>query len=131
MAFSARKIRVAARIVAGISLFVGLANVLRAFGTFGDAYNPIEQYGQFGFSVLVITGLLRLFAAVGLWAYATWGAALLLIASLIELILIFLAITIVVISPLGFGLSVLLFFSGVGLLVWRYINTRHHPAASG
>ena len=131
MAFSARKIRVAARIVAGISLFVGLANVLRAFGTFGDAFNPIEQYGQFGFSVLVMTGLLRLFAAVGLWAYATWGAALLLIASLIELVLIFLAITTLVISPLGFGLSVLLFFSGVGLLVWRYINARHHPAASG
>jgi len=129
MAFTARRIRVAARVVASVSLFVGLANVLRAFGTFGDAFNPVEQFGQFGFSILLVTGLLRLFAAVGLWAYATWGAALLILASVIELVLLFLAITNVVISGLGVGLSVLLLGAGVGLLVWRYVNARHHAAA--
>lgn len=125
MAFTARRIRVAARIVAGISLFVGLGNAFQAFGVLDSAHNPVEHYGQIGFGVLVVTAMFRLFAAVGLWAYATWGAFLLLAASLIEMLAIFLAFADLGKGPVGLGFSTLLLLAGLGLLIWRYINANH------
>lgn len=125
MAFTARRIRVAARIVAGISLFVGLANAFQAFGVVGNASNPVEHYGEIGFAALVAAALFRLFAAVGLWAYATWGAFLLLAASLIELIFTFLAIAVLGLGAIGYTVSVLLLCAALGLLIWRYINANH------
>jgi len=124
MAFTARRIRIGARVVAGLALFVGLGNSLNALGVLGTVKDPVATFGQFAFGVLVVTAVLRLFAAVGLWAYATWGAFLLLFASLIEL---FFAAGVghrIVMTPAGFGTSLLLFASGIALLIWRVINKR-------
>ncbi|WP_299347382.1 hypothetical protein [uncultured Maritalea sp.] len=124
MAFTARRIRVAARVVAGVSLFVGLANALHALGVSGNVSDPVLGFGQFVFAVLTIIAVVRLFAAVGLWAYATWGAFLLLFASLLEIALVVLGGAEMIVTPAGFGVSILLLSSAVGLLVWRVINIR-------
>ncbi|GLQ18216.1 hypothetical protein [Maritalea porphyrae] len=124
MAFTARRIRVGARIVASVSLFVGLANALHALGVSGSVSDPVAGYGQMGFAVLTIIACLRLFAAVGLWAYATWGAFLLLFASMIEIVVVGAGVGALIVTPMGFGLSVALLASSVGLLVWRFLNIR-------
>jgi len=124
MAFTARRIRVAARIVAAASLFVGLSNAFLALGVSSDVTDPVTGFGQFAFVALTIIALLRLFAAVGLWAYATWGAFLLLFASLIEIGMVVVSTARVAVSPIDFGIAIMLLASAIGLLIWRFINSR-------
>lgn len=124
MAFTARRIRIAARAVAGVSLFVGLANALHALGASGSVDDPVLGYGQLVFGVLVIVAVLRLFAAVGLWAFATWGAFLLAFASFVEIALVIYSSTRTIVTPAGFGISILLLASAIGLLVWRFLNIK-------
>ncbi len=122
MAFTARRIRIAARIVGGVSLVIGLVNAFNAIGVTEIAGSPIEQLGQIAFAVLMVTALLRLFAAVGLWAYATWGAFLLMFASLLEMFFVITGLVDIMMSSTGFGISILLLTSTIGLLIWRSVN---------
>jgi len=124
MAFTARRIRVAARAVASVSLFVGLANALHALGASGNVTNPVDGYGELAFGILVIVAILRLFAAVGLWAFATWGAFLLAFASVFEMALVVLGGARMIVTPAGFGISILLLASAIGLMVWRFLNIK-------
>ncbi|MFT6659625.1 hypothetical protein [Maritalea sp.] len=124
MAFTARRIRVAARVVASVSLFVGLANALHALGVSGNMLDPVGGFNQLVFATMITIACLRLFAAVGLWAYATWGAFLLLFASFIEIGLVVVGSARMMVTAAGFGLSILLLASAIGLLVWRVLNFR-------
>ncbi|MGJ8528800.1 hypothetical protein [Maritalea sp.] len=126
MAFSARRIRIVARIVAGVSLVVGLMNAFNAMGVSASLISPIEQYGEAAFAVLSVVALLRLFAAVGLWAHATWGAFLLLFASVLEMFIATSGLVDLMISPTGFAISILLLASSLGLLIWRSVNKHQH-----
>ena len=73
------------RIIAIIALLLGLADAARLLGVSTGAQSPITQLGPMGFSYLAAFSIARLFAAVGLWIRASWGAVLLVIATVVEL----------------------------------------------
>ncbi|MBU1333723.1 MAG: hypothetical protein KJ944_19140 [Alphaproteobacteria bacterium] len=87
MDFNAQPIGIYIRIVAIISLLLGLNDAARLLGVgLGDA-SPIGTMGMSGFVYLAIFALARLFAAVGLWIKASWGAVLLVGSTAAELAL--------------------------------------------
>ena len=77
MDFSAPPIAIYIRIVAIISLLLGLNDAARLLGVNLGEVSPIATMGMTGFVYLAIFALARLFAAVGLWIKASWGAVLL------------------------------------------------------
>jgi uncharacterized membrane protein (DUF2068 family) len=115
------------RIVAIISLLVGLADASRLLGvSTGDA-NPIEIMGTVGFVYLSIFAAARLFAAVGLWIRASWGAVLLLAASAIELGMYFFGNRAIQLSALDFAVRLVLLVAIVGIFVaaFRFRQRAH------
>lgn len=100
------------RIVAIIALLLGLSDAARLLGVSGSgAESPLVTLGPAGFTYLAIFGLTRLFAAVGLWIRASWGAVLLVSATLIELGMYILGNRDVQMSALGFAVRVVLLAS--------------------
>ena len=85
MDFNAQPIGIYIRIVAIISLLLGLNDAARLLGVNLGDVSPIATMGMTGFVYLAIFALARLFAAVGLWIKASWGAVLLVGATGIEL----------------------------------------------
>jgi hypothetical protein len=85
MDLSAQPIAIYIRIVAIISLVLGLNDAARLLGVNMDDASPIATLGMTGFVYLAIFALARLFAAVGLWIKASWGAVLLVGATTLEL----------------------------------------------
>ncbi len=75
------------RIVAMIALLLGLSDASRLLGISTGAVSPLTVLGTTGFVYLAIFALARLFAAVGLWIRASWGAVLLVGATAVELAL--------------------------------------------
>jgi hypothetical protein len=75
------------RIVAIVALLVGLADAARLLGVSSGEVSPLQQLGPAGFVYLAVFCLSRLFAAVGLWIGASWGAVLLFGATSAELVL--------------------------------------------
>ena len=73
------------RVVAIIALLLGLVDAARLLGVSSGAQSPITQLGATGFAYLAVFCLARLFAAVGLWIRASWGAVLLGLATTVEL----------------------------------------------
>lgn len=73
------------RIVAIIALVLGLADAAKLLGVSSGSVSPLTQLGTAGFVYLGIFSLARLFAAVGLWIRASWGAVLLVGATVVEL----------------------------------------------
>jgi hypothetical protein len=100
------------RIVAIIALLLGLSDAARLLGVSGNSgESPLTVLGTAGFTYLAIFALARLFAAVGLWIRASWGAVLLVGATLIELGMYVLGNTDVQMSALGFAVRVVLLAS--------------------
>src|ERR1044071_5068069 len=74
------------RIVAIIALLLGLSDAARLLGIAGPGnVSPLTTLGAAGFTYLAIFAVARLFAAVGLWIQASWGAVLLIGATGMEL----------------------------------------------
>ena len=73
------------RIVAIIALLLGLNDASRLLGVSTGAQSPIEILGGTGFVYLSIFAMARLFAAVGLWIRASWGAVLLVALNVVGL----------------------------------------------
>jgi|GEM_PF-2103781 len=88
------------RFLALVCLVVGLGDASRLLGVHTGNANPIILMGGGVFVSLAIFTLARLFAAVGLWINASWGGAILIGATLAELVLLA--------SP-GFGYVIPLF----------------------
>jgi hypothetical protein len=106
------------RIVAIIALLLGLSDAARLLGVSGNpAESPLAVLGTAGFTYLAIFALARLFAAVGLWIRASWGAVLLVGATLIELGMYVLGNPDVQMSALGFAVRVVLLASIVIIFV--------------
>jgi len=96
------------RIVALISLLLGLSDAGRLLGvTLGDV-SPISTLGVTGFVYLAIFALARLSAAVGLWIKASWGAVLLVGATGTELVLYLMGNPDVKMTAFGFGVRLVL-----------------------
>lgn len=87
MLFQAPSLGIYIRIVALLALLLGLSDAARLLGVSLDTMSPIAVLGPAGFTYLAIFCLARLFAAVGLWIKASWGAVLLIGATAAELAL--------------------------------------------
>lgn len=108
MDFNAQPIGIYIRIVAIISLLLGLNDASRLLGVNLGATSPIAVMGMTGFVYLAIFSLARLFAAVGLWIKASWGAVLLVASTLVELVLYLSGSPDVTMSAFGFAVRLVL-----------------------
>ncbi|MGN6489259.1 MAG: hypothetical protein ACTHLT_15780 [Devosia sp.] len=111
------------RIVAIIALLLGLVDAARLLGVSSGAQSPITQLGATGFAYLAVFCLARLFAAVGLWIRASWGAVLLGSATTVELLMYLFRNKDVTISAFGFAVRLLLVVS-VAALLFLSLRTR-------
>lgn len=105
------------RIVAIIALLLGLNDAARLLGVTTGADSPIGELGAMGFTYLAIFAVARLFASVGLWIRASWGAVLLVGATGIELLLFLIGNRDVQISALGFAVRLVLLVSIILIFV--------------
>lgn len=117
MDFNAPPIGIYIRIVAIISLLLGLNDAARLLGVNLGAVSPIATMGMTGFVYLAIFGLARLFAAVGLWIKASWGAVLLVGSTGVELLLYLLGNPDVRMSAIGFAVRLVLLASIIIIFV--------------
>jgi hypothetical protein len=85
MLFQAPSLALYIRIIAVVALFLGLSDAARLLGVNMGATSPVAVMGFSGFAYLAVFSLARLFAAVGLWIKASWGAVLLVAATVTEL----------------------------------------------
>jgi hypothetical protein len=99
------------RIVAIIALLLGLSDAARLLGVSTGAESPLATLGATGFASLAVFALARLFAAVGLWIKASWGAVLLVGATTAELALYLLGSKDVQMSAFGFAVRLVLLVS--------------------
>lgn len=105
------------RIVALISLALGLADAARLLGVSLGAVSPIATMGLAGFVFLGVFSLVRLFAAVGLWIKASWGAVLLVGATTAELGLYLMGNPDIEMSAVGFAIRLVLLASIIIIFV--------------
>ncbi|MBD8065003.1 hypothetical protein IC608_05900 [Devosia sp. PTR5] len=75
------------RVVALLSLLLGLNDASRLLGVNLGPVSPLTTMGLTAFVYLTIFCLARLIAAVGLWIKASWGAVVLIGATILELAL--------------------------------------------
>lgn len=74
------------RVIALVTLFIGLSDAARLLGlSLGDT-SPIVVLGTSGFIHLAVFTLNRLLAAVGLWLKETWGIVMLVGTTVVELL---------------------------------------------
>jgi uncharacterized membrane protein (DUF2068 family) len=105
------------RIVAIIALLLGLNDASRLLGVSTGSQSPIELIGVTGFVYLSIFALAQLFASVGLWIRASWGAVLLVGATAIELGMYLLGSRDITMSAIGFAVRLVLLISIVLIFV--------------
>jgi uncharacterized membrane protein (DUF2068 family) len=104
------------RIVAIIALLLGLNDASRLLISSG-AESPITTFGVTGFVYLSIFALARLFASVGLWIRASWGAVLLVGSTGLELGMYLLGNRDITMSAIGFAVRLVLLISIVLIFV--------------
>jgi hypothetical protein len=114
------------RIIAIIALLLGLADAARLLGVSTGAESPITQLGTMGFSYLTVFCIAKLFSAVGLWIRASWGAVLLIIATVIELGMYFAGVPEMSIDAIGFAIRLLLVGSVAALFFLSFRLRRAH-----
>lgn len=117
MDFTAQPIAIYIRIVAIISLLLGLNDAARLLGVNLGDVSPIATMGITGFVYLAVFALARLFAAVGLWIKASWGAVLLVGATTVEVGLYLLGNPDVRMSAFGFAVRLVLLASIIAIFV--------------
>ncbi|HEY8577409.1 MAG TPA: hypothetical protein VIL88_13865 [Devosia sp.] len=128
MVIPAQSIAIYIRIVAIISLLLGLNDAARLLGVGLGPVSPLATMGMTGFVYLSIFALARLFAAVGLWIKASWGAVLLVGATGVELALYLLGNGGVQMSAFGFAVRLVLLASVLIIFILTYRNERAKAA---
>lgn len=126
MSLSAAPIAPYARLIAVITLGHGLIDCGRLLGLPGGGDSPVAAYGPIAFWALAAFVLMRLFAAVGLWGYATWGAVLVIAANGGELLLSLLRPNWVSVGIVGFAIRLLMLLASVLLLAFQRYLARMH-----
>jgi uncharacterized membrane protein (DUF2068 family) len=116
------------RIVALLSLLLGLSDAGRLLGISLGATSPLAVLGPTGFVLLGIFSLSRLFAGVGLWLKASWGAVLLISSTAAELALYVAGNPDVRMSAFGFALRVVLLVAIVAIFALSFRFTRQQAA---
>ncbi len=128
MHIPATAISVYIRVVALGSLMLGLNDAARLLGVSTGEVSPMTALGMTGFVYLAIFALARLFAAVGLWIKASWGAVLLAGATSVELALYLLGNADVRMTALGFAVRVVLVASILIIFVLGILHNRARAA---
>jgi hypothetical protein len=105
------------RLVAVVALLLGLSDAARLLGVSLGSISPISVMGVPAFILLGVFGSARLFAAVGLWLRASWGAVLLVGATVAELVLLLTGWGPVSVSAFGLGVRILLIASVAALFL--------------
>jgi len=115
------------RIVAIVTLLLGLNDAARLLGVSTGETSPITLLGPTGFVYLGIFCLSRLFASVGLWIKASWGAVLLIGATGVELVLYIVGSPDVQMSAIGFAVRVVL-MAAILFILFLELRRRLHAA---
>jgi len=112
------------RIIAIITLLLGLNDAGRLLGVTLGPLSPIEAYGPVAFICLAVFTLALLFAAVGLWIKASWGAVLLVAATGTELAMFLFGSRDVQITILGFAVRLVLLAAILAIFVLGFLLRR-------
>jgi len=108
MSFKSPQLGLYIRVVALLSLALGLSDAGRLLGVNLGATSPVAVLGPTGFVLLGIFSLSRLFAGVGLWLKASWGAVLLVGSTTAELALYLAGSPDIRMSAFGFAVRIVL-----------------------
>ncbi|MBO9589641.1 hypothetical protein [Devosia sp.] len=108
MSFKSPQLGLYIRIVALLSLALGLSDAGRLLGVNLGATSPVAVLGPTGFVLLGVFSLSRLFAGVGLWLKASWGAVLLVGSTTAELALYLAGSPDIRMSAFGFAVRIVL-----------------------
>jgi len=117
MLFQAPHFALYIRIVALLALLLGLNDAARLLGINLGAVSPIATMGLTAFTYLAIFCLARLFAAVGLWIKASWGAVVLVAATALELALYVAGSPDIRMSAIGFAVRLVLLAAILAIFV--------------
>jgi hypothetical protein len=116
---------IAARVLAIISLVMGLGDAARLLGVWSGAQSPILAFGSTGFALLAVLAAARLFAALGLWLQVQWGAVLLAVALFVELTVYLFGGGLVAMTLLGFIFKLGALLATIGLIaISRFLVRR-------
>lgn len=116
------------RITALLSLALGLSDASRLLGINLGATSPVAVLGPSGFVYLAIFSLSRLFAGVGLWLKASWGAVLLIGSTGAELALYLTGNGDVYMTAFGFAVRVVLLAAILVIFTLSFRFTRAQAA---
>lgn len=116
------------RVLAIVTLLLGLNDAARLCGVSLGAQSPIEAYGPTGFVYLSVFTLSLLFGAVGLWIKASWGAVLLGLSTAVELTLFLFGSKDVQMTVIGFAVRLILLAAVLAVFVLS-IRMRRAAAA--
>ena len=116
------------RILAIVTLLIGLNDASRLLGVTLGEQSPITLYGLTGFIYLAVFTLALLFAAVGLWMKASWGGVLLAAATAVELLLFLFGSKDIQMTTLGFAVRLVLLAAILAIFVLG-IRVRRAAAA--
>lgn len=117
MEFNAPHVGHYIRVVALVSLALGLNDAARLLGVNLGPVSPVSVMGLSSFIWLAVFALARLFAAVGLWIKASWGAVLLVGATSVELGMYLSGSSDVEMTAIGFGVRLVLLASIVAVFI--------------
>lgn len=107
-----------ARIIALVALLQGLGDAAHLLGIAQGGTSPIHTLGVAGFTWLAVFAVARLFASVGLWLHAAWGAVLLVGATSVEIALYLLGGHAIQMSFFGFVLRLIVLIAAVFLMLF-------------
>lgn len=128
MSFKSPQLGLYIRIVALLSLLLGLSDAGRLLGVSLGATSPVAVLGPTGFVLLAIFSLSRLFAGVGLWLKASWGAVLLVGSTAAELVLYLAGSRDIQMSAFGFAVRIVLLVAILVIFALSFRFTRAQAA---
>lgn len=117
---------IAARVLAIVSLVMGLGDAARLLGVWSGAQSPLTAFGSTGFALLAVLAAARLFAALGLWLQVQWGPVLLAAALFVELFVFLFGSGIVAMTLYGFIFKLAALLATIGLVVISWFMVRRH-----
>lgn len=128
MSFKSPQLGLYIRIVALLSLLLGLSDAGRLLGVSLGATSPVAVLGPTGFVLLAIFSLSRLFAGVGLWLKASWGAVLLVGSTAAELVLYLAGSRDIQMSAFGLAVRIVLLVAILVIFALSFRFTRAQAA---
>lgn len=117
------------RVLAVIGLLLGLGDAANLLGVGHDQSGPMVHFGVSGFFVLSAFTVATLFAAVGLWIGASWGAVLMAGAMLAQLGMATFSGLGIEISILGYVVRSVLALGALAAIAyvqWEAFDPVHH-----